>query len=162
MCRGQKSGPRISGLPNQKAEGVDRIARIRHQNHIARLRDRLGHVGKAFLGAQRRHHLGVRIELHPKPAAVIGGLRLAQPRNALGRGIAVGARVLHRFLELIDDVLGGRQIGIAHAEIDDVHPGGAGLGLDRIDVFKHVRRQASDAVKIFVHGFLAGPVRGPS
>ena len=60
-------------------------------------------------------------------------------------------RVLNRLLELVDDGLGGRQIGVPHAQIDDVHAVGARAGLDGIDVLEDVGRQAADAVKVFVH-----------
>src|SRR6185437_102955 len=50
------------------------------------------------------------------------------------------------------------QIGIAHAEIDNVDPVRPCLGLDRVDVLEDVRRQAANTVKIFAHGFLGGPV----
>ena len=40
------------------------------------------------------------------------------------------------------------QIGIAHAEIDDVGAGGAGLGLELVDLLEDVRRQAPHPVKV--------------
>src|SRR4051794_18623911 len=55
---------------HQKAEGVNWIARVRTENDVAGRGDRLGHVGKALLGAERRHHLGIRIEFDPKAALV--------------------------------------------------------------------------------------------
>ena len=69
----------------------------------------------------------------------------------LRRRIAVGARLADRLLELLDDVRGRRQIGIAHAEIDDVGAAVAGRRLGAVDLLEHVRRQTADAVK-FVHG----------
>ena len=46
-----------------------------------------------------------------------------------------------------------RQVGIAHAEIDDVGAGIARGRLGAVDLLEDVRRQAADAVKLF-HGFL--------
>ena len=37
---------------------MDRIGRIGHQHHVARRRDRLRHVGEAFLGAERHDRFG--------------------------------------------------------------------------------------------------------
>jgi len=37
---------------HQEAEGVDRVARVRHQHDIARRGDRLRDVGEAFLRAE--------------------------------------------------------------------------------------------------------------
>src|ERR1700688_226631 len=46
---------------------------------------------------------------------------------------------------------GRRQVGIAHAEIDDIGAGITGRSFRAIDLFENVRRQPADAVKIF-HG----------
>ena len=70
---------------HEEAEGVDRIARVGHQHDVARRGDRLRHVGEAFLRAERRDHLALRIELHAEAAAVIGGLRAAQARRCRAR-----------------------------------------------------------------------------
>ena len=134
---------------HQEAEGVDRIARIGHQHDVARRGDRLRHVGEAFLGAERGDDLGVRIELHAEAPRVIGRLRAAQAGNALGRRIAVGARLAERLLQLLDDVGRRRQVRIAHAEIDDVGAGVASGRLGAVDLLEHVGRQAPDAVKFF-------------
>ena len=134
---------------HQEAEGVDRVARIGHQHDVARRGDRLRHIGKAFLGAQRGDDLGFGIELHAEAALVIFRLRQPQLGNAARGRIAVGARLAQRLLELLDDMGGRRQIGIAHAEIDDVGPRIAGARLGPVHLFEHVRRQAADAVEIF-------------
>ena len=137
---------------HQEAEDVDRIGRIGNDDDVARRGDRLRDVGEAFLGAERGDDLGFRIELHAEAARVIGGLRAAQARNALGRRIAVGARLADRLLELLDHVRGRRQIGIAHAEIDDVGAAIAGHRLGAVDLLEHVRRQPADAIKFFHEG----------
>ena len=67
--------------------------------------------------------------LDVEAAAVIAGERPAQAGNALADGIAVGARVLHRLDQLGDDVRRRRAVRVAHAEVDDVLPGGAGRAL---------------------------------
>ena len=136
---------------HQEAERMDRVARIRHQHDVAGRGDRLRHVGKAFLGAERGDDLGFGIELHPEAAFVVGGLGAPQPRDAARRGVAVGARAPDRVLELLDDMRGRRQVGIAHAEVDDVGPGVARDRLGAIDLLEHVGRQAADAVEVF-HG----------
>ena len=133
---------------HQEAEGMDRIARVRHQDHVARLRDGLRHVGEAFLGAQGRHDLRIGIQLHAEPALVVTGLGAAQAADALGGGITVRAGLAHGFDELVDDVLGRLQVRVAHAEIDDVGAVGAGGGLDAVHLLEDVRGQALDAVEI--------------
>ncbi len=56
-----------------------------------------------------------------------------------------------RLAQLVDDVLGRRHIGIAHAEVDDVHTSAAKLGLDAVHLLENVRRQALDAMEVVVH-----------
>ena len=135
-----------------KAELVDRIGRIRHQDHVARRGDGLRHVGEAFLGAERGDDLRLGIELHAEAALVVGGLRLAQARDALGGRIAVGARLGDGLDQLVDDVLGRRHVGIAHAEIDDVGAARARRRLQAVDFREDVGRQPLDAVEFFDHG----------
>ena len=132
---------------DQEAEGVDRIGGVRRQHHVARRGDRLRHIGEAFLRAERGDDLGLRIELHAESPRVIAGLGAAQAGNAPGGGIAVGARLADGLDQLVDDVLGRGEVRVAHAEIDDVGPGGAGLGLELVDLLKDVRRQAPHPVK---------------
>jgi hypothetical protein len=142
----------------RKPKSVDQVARVRHQHQVAGRRDGLRHVGEAFLGAERGDDLRFGIELHAKAAAIIGGLRLAQAGNAARGRIAVGARLADRFLELVDDVLGRRQVRVAHAEIDDVGALDARAGLRPIDDFENIGRQALDAMEL-VHGPIPG-IRG--
>ena len=137
------------------SEDTDRTGRVGHQHHIARGGYRLRHIGKALLRAERGDDLRLGIELHTEAALVIGSLRPAQPRNAARGGIAVGARLADGLLELLDHVRGRRQIGIAHAEVDDVGAGIARSRLGTIDLLEHIGRQTADAVKFFhVQGLL--------
>ena len=53
--------------------------------------------------------------------------RAAQARNTAGIGIAVGLGILRRLDHLIDDMLRRRQIGIAHAEVNNIAALGAKL-----------------------------------
>jgi len=43
-------------------------------------------------------------------------------------------------------------VRIAHAEINHVAPGGARLGLQRVDFAEDVRGKALDAIELFGHG----------
>ena len=140
------------GAGDDEAELVDGIGRARHQDHVARRRDRLRHVGEALLGAERRHDLGFGIELHAEAARVVGRLRLAQARDALGGGIAIGARLADGLDQLVDDVLGRGHVGIAHAEIDDVGAARAGGRLQAVHLGEHIGRQTLDAMEFFDHG----------
>ena len=139
------------GARDDEAELVNGIGGVGHQDHVAGRRDGLRHVGEAFLRAQRRHDVLVGVEPDAEPALVVGRLRLAQPRNALGGRIAVGARLADGLDHLVDDVLRRRHVRIAHAEIDDVGAPCTGRGLQPIDLGEDVRRQPLDAMEIFDH-----------
>ncbi len=137
---------------DDETEGVDRIARARHQHDIARRRDRLGEVGEPLLGAEGDDDLRLGIELDTEAPPVIARLRAPQPGDAARHRIAVGARILHRLDQLVDDMGGRRPVGIAHAEIDHVAPGRSRLRLQGIHFGENIGRQALDTIEIFGHG----------
>ena len=70
----------------------------------------------------------------------------------------MGLGPLHSLDQLVDDVARGRHVGVAHAEIDDVDALGAQAGLQPVNLFKDIRRQATDTMEIVVHE--VGPSRG--
>ena len=107
---------------HDEAEGVDRIARVRHQDRIARRGDRLRQIGQPLLRAERDDDLALRIEFDVEAPRVIAGAGAAQPGDAARDRIAVRLRVLHAFDELGDDMRRGRPVRVAHAEIDHVAP----------------------------------------
>ena len=143
------------GAGNDEAELMDRVRRVGHQDGVAGAGNSLGQIGQPFLGAQRGHHLGLRVELHAKAAIIITGQRLTQPRNALGHGIAMGARVGHRLDHLGDDMRRRRAIWIAHAKVHNILGRGAGAGLGRVHLGKDIGRQTADAVEFFWHEIFA-------
>ena len=147
---------------HDEAERVDRIARVRHQDRVARRGDRLGKVGETLLRAQRDDDLALGVELDIEAPRVIGGIGAAQPGNPPRCRIAVRLRVLHRLDQLGDDVRRRRAVGIAHPEIDDVAPLAAGLRLQRVDLGEDVGRQALDAVELFRHARLHSTGSGQS
>jgi hypothetical protein len=69
------------------------------------------------------------------------------------------ARIGGDFFQLVDDVLGRRQVRIAHAEIDDIAPRLAAGGLHPVHFREHIRRQAPLPVKHFRRGRGHGRVR---
>ena len=56
------------------------------------------------------------------------------------------------FAELVDDMLRRGQVGVAHAEIDDVTPGLARGMAQGVDLRDDIGRQALDAVEFVRHG----------
>ena len=77
---------------------------------------------------------------------------LAQALDAARGRIAVGARIARRLAQLVDDIVGRRHVGIAHAEIDDVLAARARLRLEAVHFLEDVGRQPLDAVEIGLHG----------
>ena len=136
---------------HDEAVGVDRIGRVRADDHVAGRGQGLGEVGEALLGAQGGDHLGVGVQLHAEAAVVVAGHGAAQADDALGGRIAAGLGVAGGLDQLVDDVLGRRHVGIAHAEVDDVDALGAQARLEAVDLLEDVGRQASDAVEIGGH-----------
>ena len=133
---------------------MDRIARIGNQHHVARRRDRLRDIGEALLRAEGRDDLRLRVELDAEAPIVIGGLRPSQPGDPLGCRIAISPRPADGLLELLHDMGRGRQVGIAHAEIDDVGARIARGRLGAVHLLEDVRGQPTNAVELF-HGLKA-------
>ena len=145
--RRQRDGSEIA-VGDDHRVGVDRIGRVRHQRAVARLQNREGEVGEPLLGAERRDRLGLGVELDAVPVAVPAGDRDAQPCDAAGGRVAVVLGVLGGLDQLRDDVLGRPEVGIAHAEIDDVLTAGARLRLEVVDDREDIRRKPLDPVEL--------------
>ena len=96
---------------------VDREAGVRIKDFgpgLAEHQDREKH--RDLAAGDDKHPVGR--DFDPVAAVEIGGDRLAQLRDTVGRRVAVMA-VGQRLAAGLDDVLGGREIGLADAEIDD-------------------------------------------
>ncbi len=73
----------------------------------------------------------------------------------------MGARIGGGLGELGHDMRGGRQVGIAHAEVDDVLSGATSSRLHRVHFGEHIGRQALQPVKFgVVHIVLLGHLGG--
>ena len=73
------------------------------------------------------------MQLDAAPGQNVGGDRLAQRGDAVGRRVAVVV-VGERLAAGLDDVRGRREVGLADAEIDDV----AALGGQRVGARQHL------------------------
>ena len=69
---------------HDEAIGMDRIGRVWTDHHVARRRQGLGQIGKAFFRAKGGDDFGVWIELDAITAVIIAGHRLTQTTDALG------------------------------------------------------------------------------
>ena len=86
--------------------------------------------------------------LSPRERMMIGGLGATQTGYAARGGITVGARLADGFHQFVENMLRRRQIRVAHTEVDDVGAVSSRAGLQPIDLFKHIGRQAPDLVKV--------------
>ena len=144
---------------DNEAEGVDRVARIGCKDHVARRGHRRRHARKALFRAHRDDHLAFGIEFDSETAGVIVRLRLAQPGDAFGLRIAMRIGLLRHLAQLVDYVLRRRQVGIAHAEVDDIPARLACRVAHRIDFGDDIGRQALDAVEFVFHDLVNPVVR---
>ena len=133
---------------HQKPKGMNGIAGIGDQNHVTGRCDGLRHIGKAFFGAKGCDNLGVGIEFDAKTTVVISRLCPTQTGQTFGGGIAVGAGFADRLDHFLDHMTRRGQIGIAHAQINDIRAIVARRCFDAIDLFKHIGWQALDAMEI--------------
>jgi hypothetical protein len=116
----------------------------------------LRQVGETLLRAERHDDLALGVELDIEAPGVVGGIGAAQAGDAFGGRIAVRLGVLRRLDQLGDDMRRRGAVGITHAEIDHILPGGSPLGLQRVDFREDVRGEALDAIEFFGHGDSAG------
>ena len=136
---------------NDETERMNRIGRIGHQYDIARIGDGLRHIGKAFLRTERGNDFRIGVKLDAKAALIITRLRLPQAGNTFRCRIAMGARITDRFHQFFDNMLRCRQIGVTHAEIDNILAIRARLRLQLVDALEHIRWQSIYAMKFVVH-----------
>jgi hypothetical protein len=105
-------------------------------------------VREALFRTDRRAHLGLEVERHAELALVEIGDREPQLRQSLRHRVAVVARIAHRLRQLLDRDRGGRQVGIAEPEVDDVLTCSPQLHLQRVDLCERVRRQRVDTAEL--------------
>ena len=113
---------------HDEAECMDWIARVRGEHDVARCGDCLGEVGEPFLRAEGDNDFTFRIKIDSEAARVISCASASQTGDAARYRVAVSSRVLHGLDELGNDMRRRRAVGITHAKIDHVAPGGARAG----------------------------------
>ena len=127
---------------------VDRIGRRGHDRRVARLDEHPHQVREPFLGADRRHRLGLGVELDAEAIAVEVADRAAQLRDAATGRVAVVARVRGRLGQLLDRRRRRGEVGVAEPEVDHVLPGTAQLQLQLLGHREDVRRERRDTAKL--------------
>ena len=134
-----------------KAIGMNGIRRVGYQNCIARAGSRKRQVCKTLFGTQGYDCLGVWIQVDVIALFIPVADRPAQPRNALGLGITVGIATARGFHHLVDDMLRGGLVRVAHAEIDNIFAGSTCLLFQLTDNIENIGWQALNTLKLLVH-----------
>ena len=117
---GQQRHQHRVGAGHQRPARVDGVPRIGAQRGVARVEEREVEVEDALLRADRRHDLGVRIELDVEAAHVEVRDGLAEVRAAAVGGVLVRLGLGDRLLHRVDDDRRRRAVGVADAQRDDV------------------------------------------
>jgi len=128
---------------------MDGIAGVGDQDGVVGVEDGETEVGDALLGADGDDGFGFGIEIDVVAGLVPVADGLAQTGDAAGDGVAVGGGLLRGLDHLVDDVLGGGAVGIAHAEVDDVFAPAAGGHLHFAGDVEDVGGQSLNAGKLF-------------
>src|SRR5207344_2451343 len=98
-----------------------------------------------LLRADHRHDLGLGVELDAEPAAVPRRHRPTELGRAVVARIPVRRGIEHRLAHRLDDVLGRRQVRVAHAERDHVDTLRTLRREFAVELGEQVRRQRLDA-----------------
>jgi len=105
-------------------------------------------MGQPLLGPDGGDDLALGVYLHPEPAPVAVGHRLAQVGQPPRGPVAVVAPGAGRLDQLVDDERGAGQVGVSESEVDDVLAGPARLGLELVDLGEDIRGQVVDPAEL--------------
>ena len=143
-------GHKMAEAPGEQgAHLVHRVARRGHQVDVLGIDDPQGQVGNALLGADEGEDLAGRVQLHPEALGVPAGHRLPEEVQAGVGRIAVGAGVLHRGHHLLHDEPRRGQVGVTHAQVDDIHSPGLDFGLLLVNRLKEIGRDQAQSRRGF-------------
>ena len=134
------------GAGQDRAAGVDRVAGVGGERDAAGVEEGEAEVVDALLGADRRDHLGLGVDLDPEALAVEVGEGLAELGAAAVARVLLVAGLGDRLLHRLDDVRVGRLVGVADPEADHVDAGGALVGDAPLELGEHVRRHRLQAL----------------
>ena len=137
---------------DNKAVGMNRVRRIRHQHCITGTNRGQGQMCQPLFRANGNNGLGFRVQFHLETVFVPITDSTSQTRNTTRHRVTVGIASLSHFNELINDMFGGRLVWISHTKIHNIFAARARFGLQVINNIKHIRRQAINSREIFKHG----------
>ncbi len=153
-------GTKATSPPASAWRWGTRVVRRADEVQVAGVGERQGKWGDALLGADEADHLVGLVQVrHAEALGVPTRHGLAEGRQALVVRVAVVGGVLGGFVEGVHDESGGRQIGVADAQADDVHAARGDLLLHAVDLGEQVGRQFGNALGQLEIGHV-GPLLG--
>ena len=112
----------------------------RHQRDVARIDIGQGKVDDPFFGTDQGHHFMLGVDINAVLPLAPAADRVLELRRPFKRGITVVLRVAERVDQRLVDLGRRRDIGIAHAEVDQVGSFGDLFGLDLVQLGKNIDR----------------------
>jgi hypothetical protein len=143
-------------VAQEGAAEVREVAGLGDDRDVALLEVRHREVHDALLRADQRDDLGDRIEREPEAPLHPAADRLTERHVAQAEAVAVQRRRPSAAIERLDRRLGGRQVGVTRAEIDDVDAALEQRALLERHVGERVRREVLEAVRRSRHGLVSG------
>ena len=105
-------------------------------------------MGQSLLATDGGDALGLPVQIHAKTLFIKTADGPQQGRNTPGGGIAMCFVVLDDLNQLVDDVLGGGLVGVAHTQVDDIGSLLAQTKFDVIELPKQIGRQALQPLRV--------------
>ena len=128
------------GAGENRATGVNRVTGIGSQGDVTRIEEGETEVVDAFLGADRRNHFVLGIDLDPEPPAVEVGKGAAELFAAPVARVVLVAPVGHRILHRADHMRVGRMIGVTDSKTDHIDARSPLVSDLLLELGEHVRR----------------------
>ena len=119
--RARREGVQVRlGARQHRAAVIDGVAGIGHDGDVARVEHRRREVRDALLRAEQRVDLRERIECQPETPLQVRRGRLAKGGEA--DLVAAHRRILNRLRQRLDGHARRREVRVAGADVDQVHP----------------------------------------
>ncbi len=134
---------------NDSGVGVNRVSGVGSEDHIPRPYGYQNQVREALFYTDGHDGFGFGIDINREAPAVPVGYGRAQFGDALGGGVAMIMGFFSGLNQLVHNVLRRADIGVAHAQVDDIVACPPRFHLQLIDGCKHVRGESIKSGEFF-------------
>jgi hypothetical protein len=128
------------------ADMINRVRGFRHQGYVALIDERQGQVSDAFLGTDQRAYLIRPLEIHVVTTFVPGSHGFSEIVHTRIRRVLVVGRIATRLAKLLNHIVRSGAVGVAHAQVDNIHAFGPYLVPHAVDFLEQIRRQHFQAI----------------